>query len=132
MLNTRERPTLDEALERELRPLSLDELLDLVSDGAQLLDTREPVEFAGAHVRGSVNVGLGGSFATWSGTILDHEKPIVLVADPAFVVARWDRTLDAAITSISALAAGAIALLTMPRFRESGRLSRAASRSSRR
>jgi len=82
VLNTRERPTLDEALERELRPLSLDDLLDLVAGGAQLLDTREPVDFAGAHVRGSVNVGLGGSFATWSGTILDHERPIVLIADP--------------------------------------------------
>jgi signal transduction histidine kinase len=48
---------------------------------------------------------------------------IILVADPSFAVARWDRTLDAAITSISALAASALALLTMPRFRESGRLS---------
>src|SRR5262245_60042337 len=48
---------------------------------------------------------------------------IILVADPSFVVARWDRTLDAAITSISALAASALALLTLPRFQESGRLS---------
>jgi signal transduction histidine kinase len=48
---------------------------------------------------------------------------ILLVADPSYPVVRWDRTMDAAITSISALAAGALALLTMPRFRESGRLS---------
>ena len=34
----------------------------LVDDGAQLLDTRDPADFAGTHVRGSVNVGLGGSF----------------------------------------------------------------------
>src|SRR4051812_2317126 len=82
VLNTRERPTLDEALERELRPLSLDEALALVDDGAQLLDTREPVDFAGAHVRGSVSVGLGGSFATWCGTVLDLGRPIVLLATP--------------------------------------------------
>jgi rhodanese-related sulfurtransferase len=82
VLNTRERPTLDEALERELRPLSLDQVLRLVEEGAQLLDTRDAVDFAGAHVHGSVNVGLGGSFATWCGTILDPERPVVLVADP--------------------------------------------------
>jgi glyoxylase-like metal-dependent hydrolase (beta-lactamase superfamily II)/rhodanese-related sulfurtransferase len=82
VLNTLERPTLEQALERELRPLSVEEVLRLVDDGAQLVDTRDPVDFAGAHVRGSVNVGLGGSFATWCGTILDHERPVVLVADP--------------------------------------------------
>jgi hydroxyacylglutathione hydrolase len=82
VLNAQEHPTLEQALERELRPLSLDRVLDLVAGGAQLLDTRDPVDFAGAHVRGSINVGLGGSFATWCGTILDHERPLVLVAEP--------------------------------------------------
>ncbi len=80
VLNTRERQTLDEALARELRPLSLDEALALLDDGAQLLDARDAVDFAGAHVRGSINVGLGGSFATWCGTVLDIERPIVLLA----------------------------------------------------
>jgi len=82
VLNAQEHPTLEQALERELRPLSLDRVLDLVAGGAQLLDTRDPTDFAGAHVRGSLSVGLGGSFATWSGTILDHERPLVLVAEP--------------------------------------------------
>jgi glyoxylase-like metal-dependent hydrolase (beta-lactamase superfamily II)/rhodanese-related sulfurtransferase len=82
VLNTRERPTLEQALERELQPLSLEEALELVGGGAQLLDTRDPVDFTAAHARGSVNVGLGGSFATWCGTVLDHERPAVLVADP--------------------------------------------------
>jgi hydroxyacylglutathione hydrolase len=82
VLNTQEHPTLDEALERELRPLTLGEALALASDGAQLLDTRESALFEGAHVAGAVNVGLGGSFATWSGTILAREQPIVLIAEP--------------------------------------------------
>jgi len=82
ILNTRERPTLDQALARELRPLSLDEALTFVRDGAQLLDAREAADFAGAHVRGSVSVGLDGSFATWSGTVLDPERPVVLIAEP--------------------------------------------------
>jgi rhodanese-related sulfurtransferase/glyoxylase-like metal-dependent hydrolase (beta-lactamase superfamily II) len=82
ILNTKERPTLERTLARELRPLTLDEVLALEADGAQVLDARDPAEFAGAHLRGSVNVGLGGSYATWSGTLLDPNRPIVLVAEP--------------------------------------------------
>lgn len=82
VLNAQERPTLDKALERELRPLSLDEALEARRDGAQLLDTRDPADFEGAHLAGSVNVGLGGSYATWCGTVLDRERPVVIVADP--------------------------------------------------
>src|SRR6185503_4527772 len=50
VLNSQERPTLDQALARELNPLSLDEVLRLKGDGAQLLDTRDPGEFASAHL----------------------------------------------------------------------------------
>ncbi len=82
VLNAREHPTLDEAMRRELKPLSLDEVRELTDSGAQLLDTREPAEFEGAHLRGSLNVGLGGSFATWSGSFLDQERPVVLIAEP--------------------------------------------------
>ena len=82
VLNTRERPTLDETLQRELHALTLDEVTKLVADGAQLVDTRDQAEFAGAHVRGAVNIGLGGSYATWCGTVLDPARPVVLIADP--------------------------------------------------
>ncbi|HVH27392.1 MAG TPA: rhodanese-like domain-containing protein [Vicinamibacterales bacterium] len=83
VLNTRERPTLDEALARELKPLSLDQILELrAAEGAQLLDTRDPTEFAAAHVAGSVNIGLDGQYATWAGTLLRAEDPIVIIADP--------------------------------------------------
>ena len=82
VLNAQERPTLDKALERELQPLSLDEVLEARRDGAQLLDTRDPADFEGAHLAGSVNVGLSGSYATWCGTVLNRERPVVIVADP--------------------------------------------------
>jgi rhodanese-related sulfurtransferase len=81
-LNARERITLDDALARELRPLTLDALQQLVADGAQLLDTRDQAEFEGAHLPGALNLGLGGSFATWSGTLLAQDRPVVLVAEP--------------------------------------------------
>ena len=82
VLNAREHPTLDQALERELQPLSLERVKASVADGAQLLDTRDGAEFEGAHLRGALNVGLGGSFATWCGTLLDPDRPVVIVAEP--------------------------------------------------
>jgi glyoxylase-like metal-dependent hydrolase (beta-lactamase superfamily II)/rhodanese-related sulfurtransferase len=82
VLNARERITLDDALARELRPLTLAELVALVEGGAQLLDTRDQAEFDAAYLRGAVNVGLGGSFATWCGTLLRQDAPVVLVAEP--------------------------------------------------
>jgi glyoxylase-like metal-dependent hydrolase (beta-lactamase superfamily II)/rhodanese-related sulfurtransferase len=101
VLNTRERPTLDQALERELRPLSLEQLLEMMQSGAQLLDTREFADFEGAHVRGALNVGLGGSFATWCGTLLDRERPVVVIAEPG-------RELEAA-TRLGRIGSDAIA-----------------------
>jgi len=82
VLNSEERPTLDQALAREMNPLTLDDVLELQARGAQVLDTRDPGEFASAHLIGSINIGLAGQFATWAGTILDREHPIVIIADP--------------------------------------------------
>ena len=85
VLNSQERATLDDALARELKPLSLDALLKLQAAGAQILDTRDPDEFAAAHLKGSINVGLAGQYATWAGTVLNHTDPIVIIADPGRV-----------------------------------------------
>lgn len=82
VLNTKERPTLDETLQRVLKPLSLGEVLRLENAGAQLLDVRPGAEFAGAHLANSINIGLGGQYATWAGALLDRERAIVIIADP--------------------------------------------------
>jgi rhodanese-related sulfurtransferase len=82
VLNSKERTTLDQALERQLKPLELERVLALKAEGAQILDTREPDEFAAAHLAGSINIGLSGQYATWAGTVLDHAHPIVIIAAP--------------------------------------------------
>ncbi|MFQ5934212.1 MAG: rhodanese-like domain-containing protein, partial [Dehalococcoidia bacterium] len=82
LLNRRERPTLESTLERVLNPLSLDETLQMAGSGAQVVDVRDPADFAGAHLAGSINIGLGGTFATWCGTILRRDRPIVIIAEP--------------------------------------------------
>ena len=82
VLNSEERPTLDQALAREMNPLTLEAVLALQADGAQILDTRDPDEFGAAHLAGSINIGLGGQYATWAGTMLNRNNPIVIIADP--------------------------------------------------
>ena len=83
VLNSKERPTLEETLERELQLLTLEAVLKLQAQGAQILDTRDPEKFASAHLAGSINIGLNGQYATWAGTVLSHTTPIVIVADPS-------------------------------------------------
>jgi rhodanese-related sulfurtransferase/glyoxylase-like metal-dependent hydrolase (beta-lactamase superfamily II) len=82
ILNTRERVTLDKNLEKVLQPIDLGEVLRMGDAGAQLLDVRDPSEYAKGHLAGSINIGLGGQYATWAGTILDRAKPIVIIAEP--------------------------------------------------
>jgi rhodanese-related sulfurtransferase len=82
VLNSEERPTLDQALAREMNPLTLEDVLELQAQGAQILDTRDATEFASAHLAGSINIGLIGQYATWAGTLLDRQHPIVIIADP--------------------------------------------------
>jgi hydroxyacylglutathione hydrolase len=90
ILNTRERATLDKKLEEVLKPVELDEVIRLGDRGAQILDVREAADYAKGHLAGSINIGLGGQFATWAGTILDRAKPIVIISEP-------DREYEAAI-----------------------------------
>ncbi len=82
VLNTKERPTLEDTLERVLNPLALEQVVNMMEMGAQVVDVRDPDEFAKAHMVGSINIGLGGQYATWAGTLLNREKPIVLIAEP--------------------------------------------------
>ena len=50
--------------------------------GAQIIDVRDAAEYANGHLAGSINIGLGGQFATWAGTLLDRAKPIAIIAEP--------------------------------------------------
>ena len=82
VLNAKERPTLDAMLQRQLKPLSLQQVLDLQKSGADVLDVRDAAAFASGHLNGSVNVGLAGQYATWVGTVLTGKQPIVIVSEP--------------------------------------------------
>ena len=80
--NRQERADLEATLRVSLNPLGIDEVMRLKSQGAEVVDVREAADFEGAHLAGSINIGLKGKYATWCGSILSHEHPIVVVADP--------------------------------------------------
>jgi rhodanese-related sulfurtransferase len=81
ILNRKERASLGTAMEKTLKPLSLDEVLALGKSGGQLLDVRDGIDFEGGHLKGSLNIALNGKYATWAGSMLSHDRPIVVIAE---------------------------------------------------
>ncbi len=75
--------SLDEVMERALRPLSVPDFQDSIRrDDTVILDTRDASVFTDGFVPGSISIGLDGRFAEWAGSLLPFDKTIVLVTDP--------------------------------------------------
>jgi glyoxylase-like metal-dependent hydrolase (beta-lactamase superfamily II)/rhodanese-related sulfurtransferase len=72
------------ALDALPRPAALSpaEVSLLQREGNHLvLDTRSAADFGAGHVPGSLNIGLGGQFATWAGSLIRPEQKIILVVE---------------------------------------------------
>lgn len=63
---------------------------ELQDQGAQIVDTRQPVDFAAGHLPGSLSIALRPVFATWLGWLADPQRPVIIVRgadqDPADIV----------------------------------------------
>jgi glyoxylase-like metal-dependent hydrolase (beta-lactamase superfamily II)/rhodanese-related sulfurtransferase len=57
------------------------EVVELAANGAVVLDTRPPLEFAAAHIPGSIHIALAGQFASWAGIVLGLDKELMLVGE---------------------------------------------------
>lgn len=70
-------------LEELARPAALApaEVNDLRQKGYVILDVRSGAEYGVGHIPGSLNIGLGGQFASWAGTLVEMGMPIVIVAE---------------------------------------------------
>ncbi|MFN9293113.1 MAG: MBL fold metallo-hydrolase [Planctomyces sp.] len=79
--NRQERPALDQTMHTALQALPLPQVLQLQRAGAQLLDVRDAIDFAGASLKGTLQIGLQGKYATWCGSLLNHDDPIVVIGD---------------------------------------------------
>ena len=79
---TKNREERDLYVDAEVRRLSLAEVLAQQAEGAVVVDSRDDMAFTAGHLRGSVNVGLGGRFAEYAGEVMRAGTPIVLVSEP--------------------------------------------------
>ncbi len=61
--------------------LSPEAVRNLIEEKVTLLDVRNSTAFGTSHLAGSINLGLGGQFASWAGSLLNLNAAIVLVAD---------------------------------------------------
>ena len=83
-LNRRGAASLD-ALPR-LAPLPAAEVVRLQEEGAVVVDTRPAMQFAVAHVPGSIHVALTGQYASWAARILGLDTPLIIAGeDPEHV-----------------------------------------------
>src|ERR1051325_7328147 len=61
------------------QPLTPQQVAELKDD--VLLDVRSAADFGAAHGPGSMNIGLGGQFAMWAGSLIPLNASIVVIAD---------------------------------------------------
>jgi hydroxyacylglutathione hydrolase len=64
--------------------LAISQMPDLLASGAMIVDTSAAQAFAQAHIPGTINIPLA-SLPTWAGWLVDYEKPVYLIIDPARV-----------------------------------------------
>ena len=52
-----------------------------IQQGALVLDVRPAADYGGGHIPNSLNVGLGGQFASWAGSLISTDMPLILIAE---------------------------------------------------
>jgi hydroxyacylglutathione hydrolase len=57
------------------------EVSKLAEEGAVVLDVRDAAAFGAGHIPGALNIGLGGQFASWAGSLIPMSAPVVIVAE---------------------------------------------------
>ena len=75
--------SLEDVMQKGTVPLDVETFEAMANhEGALVLDTRKPQQFAGEHIPNSIFIGIDGGFAPWVGALItDLQQPIVFVAD---------------------------------------------------
>lgn len=64
-----------------LHVMTASELPGLLERQAMVIDTRGAALYAAAHIPGTINIPLNGSFTTWAGWLLPYDRDIYLLID---------------------------------------------------
>lgn len=118
--NRQQRPALDE--DKPVATLNLRQLEAAVADGAVILDTRDPDDFAAGHLPGSVNAGLGGRFAEKAGEVIDADEPIVLVCASGTAIEARNRLARIGFDNVLGYLGEDVAAIPWSKFARSRRL----------
>jgi hydroxyacylglutathione hydrolase len=79
-LNKVERNVLKSGLPQPPK-LTIMELQQRLAQGAMVVDTRSPDEFAAAHIPRTINIPLDQSFTNWAGWLLSYDQPFYLITN---------------------------------------------------
>lgn len=72
----------------------VDEFEKMAKDlNAILLDLRRPEAFGGAHIPGSISIGLGQNLSMWAAWVLPYDVPILLIGDANTDIEEAQRSL---------------------------------------
>lgn len=81
MMNKNGYESIDTVVEKNNKGLSVSEFQEEIANGAFVLDTRTPQEFAPLHIKSAVNIGLNGQYAPWVGAIIPTDAKVVLLTE---------------------------------------------------
>jgi len=63
----------------QILDVSVDRMNELLEEGNQVVDLRNPEQFAEKHIRGTINIPYNKSFVNWAGWLLDYDRPLYLI-----------------------------------------------------
>ncbi|PYS48804.1 MAG: MBL fold metallo-hydrolase [Acidobacteria bacterium] len=76
------------AIKEIARPAALapEDAAERIRQGFMILDVRPASEFGAGHAPTALNIGLGGQFASWAGTLIPMNTSLIIMADDAVQV----------------------------------------------
>lgn len=80
ILNRKDRDLLDETEMPE--PMTYAQVKAAIAAGAMLIDGRAPEEFALGHLTSAINIGLGGRYAEFAGSVVKPDVDLVIMTEP--------------------------------------------------
>ena len=82
MINKKGYESVEVVMKQNLNALSPEDVEKEIEAGALVLDVRSADHFEKGHIKGAINIGLDGKYAIWVGTLLDIDRPLLIVAEP--------------------------------------------------
>jgi glyoxylase-like metal-dependent hydrolase (beta-lactamase superfamily II)/rhodanese-related sulfurtransferase len=65
----------------EPKAMTAQQVKEAMDRGHLVVDVRSNTLYGAGHVPGSINIGLGGQFASWAGSLIPMDTPIILVVE---------------------------------------------------